>query len=51
MAYPNLGNAVERVGVKSAKRTRSWLRLIEAPRPPMQKGELVKRLVGWLEWL
>ena len=51
MAYPILGHAVERVGVKSAKRTRSWLWSVEATRPPMQKVELVRRLVGWLGWL
>lgn len=48
LAYPNLGHAVEGVGVKSAKRTRSWLRSVETPRPPKQKAQLVKRLVGWL---
>ena len=51
MAYLISSHAVERVGVKSAKRTRSWLWSVETLRPPMQKGQKDKRLVGWLGWL
>ena len=47
MAYPILGHAVERVGVKSAKRTRSWLWSIE---PPHAKSAISQK-VGGVAWV